>query len=32
VNAEAGTYSGLAMGLHGILGAILIPLVIRGLA
>jgi predicted murein hydrolase (TIGR00659 family) len=32
VNAEAGTYSSLAMGLHGILGAILIPLVIRALA
>ena len=29
VNAEAGTYSSLAMGLHGILGAILIPLVLR---
>jgi predicted murein hydrolase (TIGR00659 family) len=32
VNAEAGTYSSLAMGLHGILGAILIPLVIRGVS
>jgi putative effector of murein hydrolase len=32
VNAEAGTYSSLAMGLHGVLGAILIPLVIRWLA
>ena len=27
VSPEAGTYAGLAMGLHGILGAILIPLV-----
>jgi putative effector of murein hydrolase len=26
VSAEAGTYAGLAMGLHGILGALLIPL------
>jgi putative effector of murein hydrolase len=25
VNAEAGTYAGLAMGLHGVLGAVLIP-------
>jgi putative effector of murein hydrolase len=32
VNAEAGTYSSLAMGLHGVLGAIVIPLVIRWLA
>jgi putative effector of murein hydrolase len=29
VSAEAGTYSSLAMGLHGILGAVLIPLVVR---
>jgi putative effector of murein hydrolase len=29
VNPEAGSYSSLAMGLHGILGAILIPLVVR---
>ena len=29
VSAEAGTYSSLAMGLHGILGAMLIPLVAR---
>ena len=29
VNQEAGSYSSLAMGLHGILGAILIPLVVR---
>lgn len=29
VNQEAGSYSSLAMGLHGILGAILIPLVMR---
>lgn len=29
VNHEAGSYSSLAMGLHGILGAILIPLVVR---
>jgi putative effector of murein hydrolase len=29
VNQEAGSYSSLAMGLHGILGAILIPLVAR---
>jgi len=28
VNAEAGTYSSLAMGLHGILGAVLIPLIV----
>ncbi len=28
VNPEAGSYSSLAMGLHGILGAILIPLVV----
>jgi putative effector of murein hydrolase len=27
VNQEAGSYSSLAMGLHGILGAILIPLI-----
>jgi putative effector of murein hydrolase len=27
VSTEAGTYAGLAMGLHGILGALLIPLV-----
>jgi putative effector of murein hydrolase len=26
VNLEAGTYAGLAMGLHGVLGAVLIPL------
>jgi putative effector of murein hydrolase len=26
VSTEAGTYAGLAMGLHGILGALLIPL------
>jgi predicted murein hydrolase (TIGR00659 family) len=31
VNTEAGTYSSLAMGLHGILGAILIPLAVRAL-
>ena len=29
VSQEAGSYSSLAMGLHGILGAILIPLVVR---
>ena len=29
VNAEAGTYASLAMGLHGILGAALIPLAVR---
>ena len=29
VNQEAGSYSSLAMGLHGILGAVLIPLVVR---
>lgn len=29
VNAEAGGYSSLAMGLHGILGAVLIPLIFR---
>jgi putative effector of murein hydrolase len=32
VNPEAGTYASLAMGLHGILGAILIPLAIRALS
>lgn len=30
VNAEAGSYSSLAMGLHGIVGAVLIPLIFRG--
>ena len=30
VHPEAGTYSSLAMGLHGIAGAVLIPLVIGG--
>jgi putative effector of murein hydrolase len=29
VNAEAGAYSSLAMGLHGVLGAVLIPLGVR---
>jgi putative effector of murein hydrolase len=29
VNAEAGRFAGLAMGLHGILGAVLIPLLVR---
>ncbi|HTS24008.1 MAG TPA: LrgB family protein [Casimicrobiaceae bacterium] len=29
VNEEAGRFSGLAMGLHGILGALLIPLFVR---
>jgi putative effector of murein hydrolase len=29
VSEEAGTYAGLAMGLHGIAGAVLIPLVFR---
>ena len=29
VNEEAGRYAGLAMGLHGILGAVLIPLLVR---
>ena len=29
VNAEAGTFASLAMGLHGILGAALIPLLVR---
>lgn len=29
VDAEAGRFAGLAMGLHGILGAVLIPLVVR---
>jgi putative effector of murein hydrolase len=31
VNPEAGGYASLAMGLHGILGAVLIPLVVRWL-
>ena len=31
LNEEAGTYASLAMGLHGILGALLIPLVVRAL-
>lgn len=31
VNEEAGTYASLAMGLHGILGAIVIPLAVRAL-
>jgi putative effector of murein hydrolase len=31
VNAEAGTYAGLAMGLHGIIGAIAIPWVVSAL-
>ena len=31
VNPEAGAYSGLAMGLHGVLGAVLIPLGARAL-
>lgn len=31
VSEEAGTYAGLAMGLHGIAGAVLIPLVFRAL-
>jgi predicted murein hydrolase (TIGR00659 family) len=31
VNPEAGSYASLAMGLHGVLGAILIPLVVRWL-
>jgi putative effector of murein hydrolase len=29
VNPEAGAYSSLAMGLHGVLGAVLIPLAVR---
>ncbi len=29
VDAEAGRFAGLAMGLHGILGAVVIPLVVR---
>jgi putative effector of murein hydrolase len=29
VNAQAGQFAGLAMGLHGIIGATLIPLVFR---
>lgn len=29
VSPEAGTYSSLAMGMHGILGAVLIPLMVR---
>jgi putative effector of murein hydrolase len=29
VNAEAGRFAGLGMGLHGILGALLIPLLFR---
>ena len=29
VNAEAGRFAGLAMGLHGILGAVLIPLLVQ---
>ena len=29
VDSEAGRFAGLAMGLHGILGAVLIPLVVR---
>jgi len=29
IDAEAGRFAGLAMGLHGILGAIAIPLVVR---
>jgi putative effector of murein hydrolase len=32
VSPEAGTYASLAMGLHGILGAVLIPLVLRHVA
>ena len=32
VSEEAGTYAGLAMGLHGIAGAVLIPLVFRAAA
>ena len=32
VNEEAGTYASLAMGLHGILGAVLIPLAVGRLA
>jgi putative effector of murein hydrolase len=32
VHAEAGTYASLAMGLHGILGALLIPLAVRWLS
>lgn len=32
VHPEAGSYSSLAMGLHGILGAILIPLAVRAFA
>ena len=32
VHPEAGTYASLAMGLHGILGAVLIPLAARLLA
>jgi len=31
VNAEAGTYAGLAMGLHGVLGAVVIPWAILAL-
>ncbi|HMA32303.1 MAG TPA: LrgB family protein [Casimicrobiaceae bacterium] len=31
IDAEAGRFAGLAMGLHGILGAVLIPLVVRWL-
>ncbi|HXN16330.1 MAG TPA: LrgB family protein, partial [Usitatibacter sp.] len=31
VNAEAGSYSSLAMGLHGILGAVLIPMIVARL-
>lgn len=29
VNPEAGAYASLAMGLHGVLGAVLIPLGVR---
>lgn len=31
VNAEAGTYAGLAMGLHGVIGAVVIPWAILAL-
>ena len=29
VHPEAGTYASLGMGLHGVLGAVLIPLAVR---
>jgi putative effector of murein hydrolase len=31
VHPEAGTYASLGMGLHGVIGAVIIPLVYRGM-